>query len=93
MVFSDGAIHGLDIGTGETMRIWDLDADTPTPIEIHDFMQVEPGGLLRVVIEDSDWGSTLSFVEGCRRFPRWHNRDRDRLGQGNDARQPRRCVI
>ena len=63
-IFPDGVVHGLDVRSGETMRLWDYDSETGVPIEVQEAMQIDGAGTLRVVIEDDTWGSTLTFEPG-----------------------------
>ena len=73
-VHPDGRIEGLHVLPGETMRIWDFDptlklgnADSPIgdmPILVEDGMTIASDGVLRVVLEDNTWGSTLTFEPG-----------------------------
>ena len=63
-IFPDGAVYGLVISSGETVRLWDYDPETPLLVEVHDKLQIDGDGALRIVIEDTEWGSTLTFEDG-----------------------------
>ena len=60
-VFPDGSVYGFEISADETMRIRDYDSVTSLLIHVHDRMQVDTGGALRLVFDDVEWGSTISF--------------------------------
>ena len=66
-VLQDGTVRSLRLGAGDNMRIWDYDGDNDgLPIEIHvvDAFSIDPDATLRMVFEDSHWGSTISFQPG-----------------------------
>ena len=53
---------GLHIDKGDTMRLWDFDHGTlDMPIDVYEGMSVDPSGTLRVVFEDDQWGSMITF--------------------------------
>ena len=70
----NGYIEGLHITTAEVMRFWDLDPTSLSrytyaplgdiPILVGDGMSIDPAGTLRVVFEDDQWGSTITFEPG-----------------------------
>jgi uncharacterized protein YjbI with pentapeptide repeats len=78
-ILPNGRIAGLDVDPGQCMRIWDYGGDTTVwtsstlkghvvlprfPILIEQTMLLRPGSSLRMLFEDNDWGSTISFEEG-----------------------------
>jgi len=63
-IFPDGVVYGLDVRSGETMRLWDYDFETALPIEVQGALQIDGAGTLRIVVEDDTWGSTLTFEPG-----------------------------
>jgi hypothetical protein len=67
LIHSDGQIHGLSLGPGETLRIRDCDAPpwdaTATlPVRVDQHFAMSRGGALRMVLEADDWGSTIGFA-------------------------------
>lgn len=63
-VHPDGHVEGLSILSGEVMRLWDHNLETALPILVEDTLSIDSTGTLRVVFEDDDWGSTVSFEPG-----------------------------
>ena len=64
LIHPDGHVEGLDIAAGETMRLWDYNLETPIAIVVEEGMAIDDLGTLRAVLEDDQWGSTLSFESG-----------------------------
>lgn len=69
MIRPDGALRGLDLGGGRMLQVRDYDGDTtaaanPIAIHVRSGMNTAPDGLLAMVFEADDWGSTISFEPG-----------------------------
>jgi uncharacterized protein YjbI with pentapeptide repeats len=71
MVFGNGSIHGLLIPTGQELVIRDYDGGSQygypfdsIPITVFDTATIAPSGLLELVFDADDWGSTISFETG-----------------------------
>ncbi|WP_218932198.1 pentapeptide repeat-containing protein [Adhaeretor mobilis] len=64
LVQPDGSVDSLDIQAGETFRVWDLNSESPVPIVVQNSFQIDDAGVLRIVIEDDQWGSIIRFDAG-----------------------------
>lgn len=61
---SDGTINGLHLRSGETLLIRDDNFIHRDPIDIHVNSEFKiEGGVLEVILEDADWGSTIHLSE------------------------------
>ena len=72
-VHPDGTMESLAIVAGESFRVWDYAGvdttydsipDWPIGITIHGDLAIDPGGTLRIGLEDAEWGSTIAFAPG-----------------------------
>ena len=63
-IHPDGTLYGLNLVAGDSMRLWDYDDDTPLPIHVIDQLDLDATATLKIVVEDSHWGSTLNFEAG-----------------------------
>ena len=73
-IYPDGHVEALNITAGETLRLWDFDpslilrySNSPIgdiPILVEEVMSIDPDGTLRLVFEDDQWGSTITFDPG-----------------------------
>ncbi|MEL7485377.1 MAG: pentapeptide repeat-containing protein, partial [Planctomycetota bacterium] len=69
---STGRVPVIDVRAGETLRLWDREADgdsrgDPVPvidIVVTDRFEVQADATLRVVLEDDEWGSLIRFDNG-----------------------------
>jgi uncharacterized protein YjbI with pentapeptide repeats len=69
MIRSNGQVFGLDLASGETLLIRDYDADStrvrlipqPTRIQVRDQLMMSSGSVLRMLLEEDNWDSTIAF--------------------------------
>ncbi len=62
----DGTVEGIQLGAGESMRIWDYDLDQgeePLPICVVAASVLEKEAKLRMAFDDDAWHSTITFDE------------------------------
>ena len=57
----DGIVEGFALAGGETMRIWDYEAETPFNIRVQNSFLMSGGSTLRMVFEDGSWGSMMQM--------------------------------
>ena len=57
-------IDGLVLDAGQRFRVWDFNDQSPIPITIQSAMTIDSAATLRMVFEDAEWGSTISFEPG-----------------------------
>ena len=59
MIWPDGQIKGLSLGSGDRLIVRDYTAAPAIPITINSYMALS-GGTLQMVFERADWGSTIT---------------------------------
>lgn len=69
LIRQDGTVRGLNLGSGETFVVRDYDGDPfyaagPIAITVESGLETAGNSVLRVVLEDDAWNSTISFVAG-----------------------------
>ena len=63
-ILPDGRIEGLSLDADERLTVRDYNGETTLPITIESTMDLDLVAALRMVFEDGDWGSTISFQPG-----------------------------
>ncbi len=63
-ILPDGRIEGLALDAAERLVVHDYNGDVAIPITVESAMSLDPESTLRMVFEDDDWGSTISFEPG-----------------------------
>jgi len=65
MIWPDGVIAGLDLAGGRVLVVRDYDGRlAPLPIHVSGAMDMGADGVLRIVLDEDDWDSRISFEEG-----------------------------
>lgn len=63
-ILPDGRIEGLAMEARERLTVRDYGGVTAIPVTVESVVSLDPTAALRMVFEDDDWGSTISFEPG-----------------------------
>jgi hypothetical protein len=72
LIRTDGHIRGLALKAGQSLIVRDYGGDpttTPTPlatipVAVDQYFSMAPGGTLRIMSDEDEWDSTISFATG-----------------------------
>jgi uncharacterized protein YjbI with pentapeptide repeats len=68
LIRGDGHIAGLNLGAGQRLVVREHDGTqfdpTTIPITVDHHLTMAAGGVLQLLFEEDDWGSTISFQSG-----------------------------
>jgi hypothetical protein len=65
LIWPNGSVEGLDLAGGRVLVVRDYEGrQAPLPIRVSDAMDMGTDGVLRIVLDEDGWDSTISFEEG-----------------------------